>query len=224
MTTDNTINLPLTLRLSGSALKVIAVLSMVIDHCALYFMEVGTPLYEAMRCLGRIAFPVFSFLIAEGYAYSKDRTWYFIKLLGFAFISEMQWYLLNGADGTHNVMFTLALGVLAIGVFDKLKEHKPFCICMILIVMACAHRIGSDYEWRGILMIVIFYMLRSDRFCQILLTFPLMMHYGIMGSFLACAALFLYDGTRGFAKGWIAKLGFYLFYPVHLYIMFLISK
>ena len=52
--------------LSGSALKVIALISMVIDHVALYLMEHGTVLYETMRCIGRIAFPVFAFLIAEG--------------------------------------------------------------------------------------------------------------------------------------------------------------
>ena len=46
--------------LSGSALKVIALISMVIDHVALYLMEHGTVLYETMRCIGRIAFPVFA--------------------------------------------------------------------------------------------------------------------------------------------------------------------
>ena len=53
--------------LSGSALKVIAMISMVIDHIALYLMEHGTVLYETMRLVGRIAFPVFAFLIAEGF-------------------------------------------------------------------------------------------------------------------------------------------------------------
>ena len=53
------------IRLSGSTLKVIAVLSMVTDHCAYYLMEHGMFLYEVMSCFGRIAFPVFAFLIAE---------------------------------------------------------------------------------------------------------------------------------------------------------------
>ncbi len=57
--------------LSGSALKVIAILSMVADHCAYYLMEHGTLLYEVMRCFGRIAFPVFTFLIAEGFRHIK---------------------------------------------------------------------------------------------------------------------------------------------------------
>ena len=107
--------------LSGSALKVIAMISMVIDHIALYLMEHGTVLYETMRCIGRIAFPVFAFLIAEGFIHTRSRYRYFFTLLGFAVISEIPWYLLNGADGTHNVMFTLALGVATLMVL------KIFC-------------------------------------------------------------------------------------------------
>lgn len=102
------------IRLSGSALKIIAVLSMVADHGAYYLMEHGTLLYEVMRCFGRIAFPVFAFLIAEGFRHTRNRMKYFLQLLGFAVVSEVPWYLLNGADGTHNVLFTLALGVMAL--------------------------------------------------------------------------------------------------------------
>ena len=68
--------------LSGSALKVIAMISMVIDHIALYLMEHGTVLYETMRCIGRIAFPVFAFLIAEGFIHTRSRYRYFFTLLG----------------------------------------------------------------------------------------------------------------------------------------------
>ncbi len=60
------------IRLSGSALKVIAVLSMVADHCAYYLMEHGTLFYEVMRCFGRSAFPVFAFPHSRGLpAYPK---------------------------------------------------------------------------------------------------------------------------------------------------------
>ena len=90
--------------LSGSALKVIAMISMVIDHVALYLMDDSTVLYETMRCIGRIAFPVFAFLIAEGFIHTRSMYRYFFTLLGFAVISEIPWYLLNGADGTHNVI------------------------------------------------------------------------------------------------------------------------
>ena len=78
--------------LSGSALKVIAMISMVIDHVALYLMEQGTLLYETMRCIGRIAFPVFAFLIAEGFIHTRNRYRYFF-LLKFL-------YLQNCTSGT----------------------------------------------------------------------------------------------------------------------------
>ena len=90
--------------LSGSALKIIAVVSMVIDHCAYYLMDGNTMAYDVMRCFGRIAFPVFAFLVAEGFAHTQNRMRYFLSLLLFAAVSEVPWYLLNGADGTHNVI------------------------------------------------------------------------------------------------------------------------
>ncbi len=217
-------------KLSGSALKVIAIFSMVIDHCAYYLMDGNTVHYEVMRCVGRIAFPVFAFLVAEGFSHTRNWKKYFGLLLGFAIVSEIPWYLLNGADGTHNVMFTLALGVVALAVFEKLKKDSTLCICIILFIAWFATWSGVDYEWRGVFVIVIFYLLGTSttpfpfgRMAQLLCVFPLMMHYGIIGSMLACMVIFLYDGTRGFIQGSIAKYGFYAFYPGHLGVIFLIN-
>ena len=238
--TVNRFSVPLSLSLSGSALKIIAVLSMVIDHCAYFLMEHGTPIYGVMRCFGRIAFPVFAFLIAEGFAHTRNRARYFITILGFAIISEIPWFLLNGYDGTHNVMFTLAIGVAALAVFDRLCEHQTLCVIAITLLLALAYWMGVDYDWRGVLMIVLFHMLRhqtiepwSDRYeiCfpsqairQIIFTFPLMMHYGIAGAVLASFIIFLYDGTRGHIKGAVAKYSFYAFYPLHLTILSLMLQ
>lgn len=214
-------------KLSGSALKVIAIFSMVIDHCAYYLMDGNTVHYEVMRCVGRIAFPVFAFLVAEGFAHTRNRKKYFGQLLVFAVVSEIPWYLLNGADGTHNVMFTQALGVVALAVFEKLKKDSTLCICTILFIAWFATWSGVDYEWRGVLMIVIFYLFGNlnrnafptGRMVQLLCTFPLMMHYGIVGAMIACMVIFLYDGTRGFVKGKVGKYVFYAFYPLHLAII-----
>lgn len=215
------------LLLSGSALKIIAVLSMVADHCAYYLLDGNTWAYEVMRCFGRIAFPVFAFLVAEGFAHTRNRMRYFFSLLLFAVISEVPWYLLNGADGTHNVMFTLALGVVALAAFERLREHRILCCLFILLTAWLATWLGTDYEWRGMLMIVVFYLLSMSkntpvilrRMMQLLFVFPLMMHYGITGALLACAVIFLYDGTRGFIHGNVGKYGFYAFYPAHLFLL-----
>lgn len=82
------INLP---HLSGSALKVIAIISMVVDHCAYYLMEHDTLLYEGMRCFGRIAFPVFAFLVAEGFRYTVMAD-IILKVLPFKIIQTINQY------------------------------------------------------------------------------------------------------------------------------------
>ena len=196
--------------LSGSALKIIAVLSMVADHCAYYLLDESSVTYD--------------FLVAEGFAHTRNRMRYFLSLLLFAVISEVPWYLLNGADGTHNVMFTLALGMAALAAFERLREHRVLCCCSMLLMAWLAAWLGTDYEWRGVLVIMVFYLLGMvkntpvtlRRMLQLLFAFPLMMHYGVIGALLACAVIFLYDGTRGFIHGNVAKYGFYAFYPAHL--------
>ena len=215
--------------LSGSALKVIAMISMVIDHVALYLMEHGTVLYGTMRCIGRIAFPVFAFLIAEGFIHTRSRYRYFFTLLGFAVISEIPWYLLNGADRTHNVMFTLALGVATLMVLENLLQRSlvlGFFWTLGMAGLACW--LGVNYEWRGILIIVIFYLFNGYGHTflysigmQFFCTFTLMMYYGVIGAIMACMFQYLYNGTRGFIQGSIAKYGFYAFYPVHLLLIIL---
>ena len=210
---------------SGSALKIIAVLSMMTDHCAYYLMDGNTWAYEVMRCFGRVAFPVFAFLVAEGFAHTRNRMRYFLSLLLFAAISEVPWYLLNGADGTHNVMFTLALGVAALAVFERLQKHGALAIAAILLVALSAEISGLDYGWHGIVEILVFHLFRSKKYCQstrllqLAFAFPFMSHYGIIGALLACFIIFLYNGTRGIIHGKVAKYGFYAIYPVHLIII-----
>lgn len=154
------ISLPLSLRLSGSALKMLAVISMMADHCAYFLLEHDNAMYEPLRCFGRIAFPVFAFLVAEGFANSRNRMRYFLMLVVFGLVSELPWYLLNVADGTHNVMFTLALGVAALAMFDRLCEHGPIAFLSVALTAAAAWWLETDYDWRGVLMIVLFYILR----------------------------------------------------------------
>lgn len=223
----NAIKLP---ALSGSSLKVIAVVSMVIDHCAYFLMEPETVQYEVMRCVGRIAFPVFAFLIVEGFLHTRNRMRYLLTLLCFAVVSEVPWSLLNGNDGTHNVLFTLALGVVTLMFLDKfIKSNRILSISVVFAIAYLAYWLGVDYDGRGILMMAIFYILKGEgksdspfsRVLQLVFTFPLMMHYGMVGAMLACLALFLYDGSRGFIQGAVAKYGFYAIYPVHLLLIWL---
>ncbi len=100
--------------LSGSSLKVIAIVSMTIDHLGLYMLGGDDPAsasvtYHLMRMVGRLAFPIFAFLLVEGYVHTRDIRRYMMNLLVTAIISDIPWMLLGGYD-SHNVMFTLLLG------------------------------------------------------------------------------------------------------------------
>lgn len=98
--------------LSGSALKVIALVSMTLDHIACYLMDKSIA-YDAMRTVGRMAFPIFAFLLVEGYTHTRSVRKYALSLFSFALVSDIPWWLLNH-DNTHNVFFTLLLGLVAI--------------------------------------------------------------------------------------------------------------
>lgn len=227
---------PQSLHLSGSALKVIAVSSMIVDHWAYFFVQDPNQNY-IMRSLGRVAFPLFAFLIAEGFGYTRNRTRYFLTLLLLAVISEVPWYLLFENDGSHNVMFTLSLGVVALGMFDNLRQHPLIYTVGMLLCALGASYLGCDFGWRGVLVVIIFYVFqrhnledwfdvginyREQAFVQILFAFPLMAHFGPLGAAFASLLIVMYDETRGFIKGKFWKYCFYAIYPTHFFLFYVL--
>ena len=204
--------------ISGSWLKVIAMLSMLIDHIAYYYCCDNPYLYELMRTVGRIAFPTFAFLLAEGFVHTRNRQQYLISLFAFALLSEIPWMLLNH-DGSHNVIFTLLAGILGLHVIENIKSHWITAICVTLIGLATIFS-DTDYSWRGFGLVLIFYMFRGRPELQTLFGIPLMYEYGITGVLVAFSVIWLYNGERGFIQGKAWKYAFYAFYPVHLMIIY----
>ena len=104
-------------KFSGTQLKIIALLSMLVDHigCVLF------PKVTAFRIIGRLAFPIFAFLIAEGMVHTSNWKKYFLRLFIFAIISEIPFdFITSGKmiDWSHqNVLFTLLLGAMSIASF-----------------------------------------------------------------------------------------------------------
>ena len=204
--------------ISGSWLKAIAMLSMLIDHIAYYYGCDNPYLYELMRTVGRIAFPTFAFLLAEGFVHTRNRQKYLISLFAFALLSEIPWMLLNH-DGSHNVIFTLLAGILGLHVIENSKSHWITAICVTLIGLATIFS-DTDYSWRGFGLVLIFYMFRGRPELQTLFGIPLMYEYGIMGVLVAFSVIWLYNGERGFIQGKAWKYAFYAFYPVHLMMIY----
>ena len=208
--------------LSGSALKAIALVSMTVDHIAYYLMEHGTWTYDMMRTMGRMAFPIFAFLLVEGYGHTRSTRKYALSLLAFALISEIPWWLLNH-DNTHNVFFTLLLGLIAIEGMCRIGD-KPLIWC-IIIASICGNAIWLhvDYEYSGILLICAFHIFKPDKVTKCLLATLFMYQYGVVGLCLGLSAILCYNGERGFIKGQYAKYLCYAYYPLHLVLFMLLS-
>ena len=207
--------------LSGSALKIIALVSMTLDHIAYYLMDSGIA-YEAMRTTGRMAFPIFAFLLVEGYVHTRSVRKYALNLFVFALVSDIPWWLLNH-DNTHNVFFTLLLGLVAMEGMKKIN-NKPLLWC---VLMAAVCGVGTwlhvDFEYSGILLICAFYIFRTDNVTKSLLATLFMYQYSVIGLWLGLAVILCYNGQRGFIKGRYVKYLYYTFYPLHLTSLFLLN-
>lgn len=225
--------------LSGSMLKLIAMITMLIDHTAfilapvLPFMKATlfafagreVTLYWIMRRIGRIAFPIFSFLITEGYVHTRNKIKYGLNLLIFAMISEIPFNLMCGQLFTlkyQNIFFTLFLGLLLIYILENVTNQFKKAILMAIVV-GVSMFINCDYGLKGVLLILLIYLLKSNPVPQVILSYPLLSSYGF-APLAAFLPINLYNGKRGFIKSSIIKYGFYVFYPVHIGILVIIRE
>lgn len=212
--------------LSGSSLKVIAIVSMTIDHLGLYMLGGDDPAsasvtYHLMRMVGRLAFPIFAFLLVEGYVHTRDIRRYMMNLLVAAIISDIPWMLLGGYD-SHNVMFTLLLGLMAVSFIDRFWRNKLLTLTTIGLMGVLSEWLQTDYSWRGIFLICILFMFRDKPLLAFMFGLPFLMVYGLAGTAAGLMMPLLYSGQRGFATDWVSKYFFYAFYPLHLMIIWLL--
>ena len=209
--------------LSGSALKLIAMAAMVVDHVALIFFcnnpEYST-LYDQMRTIGRISYPVFAFLIVEGYLHTHDFGRYAKRLLYFAVISEIPWQLINH-DGSHNVLFTLLAGLFVMYMIDHWNTTNINILLFAIVTGVLLIYFHTDYDCRGLLLILVFYLFKKDPFLQTIFGILVMSFYGIRGALIAFLIINAYNGHRGFIQGDMGKYLVYLFYPCHLFILWI---
>lgn len=233
--------------LSNSSIKIIACVFMLIDHIGailverkLYLpMQLGIgdinegllTLDFVLRSIGRIAFPLFCFLLVEGFYYTHSKLKYIRNLGMLAIISEIpfDYAFFGGWNGQYqNVFFTLLIGVLAMYGFDWIKEKgKTNFICLIgylfIILFACGSvaAIGGDYSIYGILCIVVIYFFREKPVLSIGLACTILCLLSIteLPAFLAMIPVALYNHQRGLSL----KYAFYLFYPLHIVLLYGLS-
>lgn len=225
--------------LSGSWLKVLAVLSMLLDHLAAFcwrdlpalqtvLFSVGhraiTP-YFFLRLVGRIAFPIFAFLIVEGFVHTRSRKRYGWNLALFALISELPWNLVHSGTWHYagqNVFFTLLLGYLGLCALEAFQEEKGKLLGALLGLLVASIVLRADYGCSGYGFILLLYVLRENKILQAIIGSCVLGSRWIAG--LAFIPINLYNGERGFVKGPVAKYAFYLFYPLHLLVIWLLNQ
>ncbi len=215
----------------GTVLKIIAMISMVFDHVGDMFF----PGVTWLRMIGRLAMPIFSFCIAEGFAHTHDRKKYLCRMGIFALISEIPFDLaFEGKVGfTHqNIMLTFLLAIVALMLFDRIRGEKNaeskkrsvgkmvLGVLVVATVAAASILLRADYTAFAVIAVFLFYVLR--------LKHPLI-RSGVGVAFLAltrtmgyyCATGFsfiplaLYNGKKGKGLKWL----FYVFYPGHLILL-----
>ena len=138
-----------------------------------------------------------------------------IALLLSALISEIPWLLL-GEYHSHNVLFTLLLGLIAIYMTDKFSHNSWIILVPSCIISIFATGWNTDYSWRGVSLMIVFFIFREKQALSILFGLPLMLEYGTIGPLVGLIIPLLYSRRRGFIKGKFLKYLFFLYYPSHL--------
>lgn len=203
-------------------LKMIAIISMLTDHvgCILFPDEL------IFRAIGRIAFPIFCFLVVEGFFHTRNTWNYLMRLCIFAILSEIPFDLAFFGKVFYlqkqNVFITLALGLCAIFCLEEMTSRRRFVIPFVSI-LAISYFCNCDYGAGGVLLICMFYETRDNKMIQCLLCGLIL--YLFFGAFelyglIAMFPILLYNGKRGPSL----KMVFYWFYPVHLLLLFFITR
>lgn len=225
--------------ISGSALKLLAIVSMLLDHVGMFICRNSEVFHQAfftirgweitpyflMRAFGRLAFPIFAFLIVEGFVHTRNRFGYGRNLFVFALLSEIPWNLIHcGTWHCHsqNVFFTLFFGYLGLCCLSAWKTDKLKRELGLLALLAITFFFRADYGYRGFAFILMLHALRNQLLLKSMI--GCCMLPGAWIPSIAFIPISLYDGSRGFIRGTVWKYLFYAFYPLHLMVLYLICR
>ena len=240
--------------ISGSTVKLIAMVCMFLDHLAAIMIE--QPLYQNalisansqseldhflashntlvmagsfLRSVGRIAFPLFAFLLVEGFLHTRSKLKYCRNLFIMALLAEIPFDLAfsNSAWNftNQNTLFTLTLGLLTIWALSQMEQacHSSWLTLFYTLLVTAAgcgaaYLLHTDYTLYGILAIVLFYLFRTQRTTAAILACGALSMLGPEQwfCFLALIPILKYNGSRGLRL----KYTFYLFYPLHLLVLY----
>lgn len=220
--------------LTGNELKLIAMLAMLTDHVGLYLF----PDVLLFRMIGRIAFPIFAFMIAEGCQYTRNRFRYLAGIAGLGILCQIVVTVVTRSLHM-GILLTFSLSIAIIYTTDAFLAKRTlvrgaiaaFCVLAAIFISAVLpYLLGErnfkvDYDVFGVMLPVLLYYTRG-RLPKLLAATILLFTHAILSNYVQLCALFaipllfFYDGTRGRAR---MKYLFYIFYPLHLAVIYLIK-
>lgn len=230
-------------------LKILAMILMLLDH----MWATLIPGNQWMTNVGRLAFPIFAFMIAEGFVHTSNFKKYALRLLIFGLISEIPFNLIYSGSFIfpfhQNVMFTLLLGLLCIREIDQFKKNICVrngikCGLKTLLFLLLGLVGFVDYGVMGIMTVIVFYVFRDFKcawLCQlaslvlmyivffkgqsVIIPFGTYEYFFPLQGFgvLALIPIWLYNGKKK-NKNAVLKYAFYSFYPLHMIILYCIYR
>ena len=231
--------------LSRDALKIIAVLTMVIDHIGVCFCADGTTAYLITRLIiGRIAFPIFCILFVQGMMYTKHPIRHIVTLAIFTVISEPCFDLVfrnTLLEWTYqSVMLTWLLACITIlclrklhDCYEKKQVDKPMYMLgsasVILLISLLSFGLQTDYSFTSIVicgLVYLFWLRKPTLQLWIpgsLVALGVAASYMTPGALLAIPFMMVYNDKKRTTSNVVSRYGFYVFYPAHLLILYFLS-
>ena len=215
--------------LTGNQLKILAMVTMTLDHVGLSLL----PQYPVLRLLGRLAMPIYAFLIAQGCRHTRSRGRYLLRLFGLGAACQAVYYI--AMDSLYmGILITFSLSVVLIWTLERAKEMKKtgpiltavaavlgaVFLCCVLPGLLPGRDFGLDYGIFGVLLPVAAYFWGLPGMGIDLALLCLSFGGNQWWSLLALPLLACYNGQRG---KWKLGTFFYLYYPVHLAVIQLIA-
>lgn len=217
--------------LNGNQLKILAMISMTLDHVGLMLL----PRWMILRVLGRLAMPIYAYMIAEGCHHTRDRKRYFLRIAGMAALCQAVYWFAMGSVYMC-ILVTFSLSILLIGAMENFQKKRDrasqvlafgallivFFLCVALPELLPETDFGIDYGIAGVLLPVLVYFAKEKTKYLTAGLFLVALGYGGVQWFALAAVplLGMYNGRKG-----QKNLGkwFYLYYPLHLVVLHGIS-
>lgn len=208
-------------------IKIFAIAMMIIDHLGLFFF----PHVIWLRIIGRLSFPLFAWLIANGARHTHDIKRYLLRLYFFSLIAQMPFFIANKAInptfGELNVLCTLFLGLAAIYGIARTK-NKVVWVAITVVCFLLAQFLQTDYGGVGVISIVLFYLFYNNFLELVMAQIVLFVAEFVffqsnmyaVSSLLSLIVIRYYNGQPGLRMKYL----FYLFYPLQYVIYFLLLR